>query len=72
MAPMRRSIDYRAALVLSAALTGTTLVSGGLVREAAYAGQRWDDRGDAAYRRHLAGQHGERHDFNHLNVQQQP
>lgn len=72
---MSRTVDYRSALVLAAALAGTSLLSGCVVRERVYEGdhaeRHGDDREDAAYRRYLAYQHREYREFNRLNAEEQ-
>jgi len=70
---MSRTVEYRTALVLAAALAGTSLLSGCVVRDRVYEhdhSDHWDSREDAAYRRYLEERHREYRDFNRLNAEE--
>jgi hypothetical protein len=68
---MSKTTEYRAALVLAAALAGPSMLSGGVTKvcEAEQPANHWDDREDAAYRRYLAHQHQECRGYSRLNLQ---
>jgi hypothetical protein len=72
---MRRPREYRAALVLAAAVAGASLLSGFTSRVPVYDGgnreHRWDAREGAAYRRYLADQHLQYRDFTSLSAKDQ-
>ncbi len=72
---MRRPREYRAALVLAAAVAGASLLSGYTSRVPVHDGDspehRWDAREDAAYRRYLADQHLGYRGFNSLSAKEQ-
>jgi hypothetical protein len=69
---MRRSREYRAALVLAAAVAGASLLSGFAARVPVYEGDnrehRWDAREHDAYRRYLADRELEYREFNRLSA----
>jgi hypothetical protein len=72
---MRRTMEYRAALVLAAAVAGASLVSAGAprVRVAGsdHAAHQWDGYEAGAYRRYLAGRHPGYRDYNSPGAQDQ-
>ncbi len=72
---MRRPREYRAALLLAAAVAGTSLLSGFAARVPVHEGDnrehRWDAREDASYRRYLADQHLQYRDFTRLSATEQ-
>jgi hypothetical protein len=68
---MRRPVDYRAALVLAAAMAGASMLSGCATRVPDDSSPQWNAREDLAYRHYLADQHLEYRDFNSLTPTEQ-
>lgn len=69
----KKPVDYRAALVLAAAMAGASMLSGCMTRvgEDGSAEHHWNAREDAAYRHYLADQHLEYRDFSSLTPPEQ-
>jgi hypothetical protein len=68
---MRRPVDYRAALVLAAAMAGASMLSACVTRVSEDGSPHWNAREDVAYRHYLADQHREYRDFSSLTPQEQ-
>jgi hypothetical protein len=66
-------VDYRAALVLAAAMAGASMLSACVTRASddSSSEHHWNAREDAAYRQYLADQNLGYRDFSSLTPQQQ-
>jgi hypothetical protein len=70
---MKKTMEYRAALVLAAALSGAAMLSGCATKiyEGEQPAHNWNDREDPAYRRYLADRQLEYREYSGLSTQQQ-
>ncbi len=70
---MRKPVNYRAALVLAAAMAGASMLSGCVTRsyEEGSPEHHWNARENAAYRHYLADQNLGYRDFSTLTPQEQ-
>jgi hypothetical protein len=63
--------EYRASLILAAALAGNALLSGGVTANSAHERGHWDAREDQVYRYYLQEQRLEYRDFITLSGERQ-